>query len=513
MSIILGTEGGASLKVGTSDLARFTNQPAGAAINLDKLTQAAVTKMNTFTGWLTANSVPGYLGETGWPNTTDNALWQAIGEAVYSRADMAGLWVTYWATGDKWGQTYPLLAYKGSPVDTALAPSSVIEAHLGDTNALRGINVAGGEFYQSGFSAASPGTYGTDYSYGSLSTYTYLASRGLTLIRIPFRWERLQPIPGATLDATGLGYLTTAIGWAAAAGLKVILDCHNYGAFIFAGPSLSSIGSTELTVGNFADLWSRLSTVFKDDTTVVGYALMNEPQGLSAPGETYETPTVRYSFDSNITGWGTINGEVWSSSQGGSMRVTPPMGTSAETVTSLRDRSSGGLTFWADVYIDSGATGTWDVALQSRDAGYSFLRTEYRRLVKGQVNRLRLTLTSSQAAAMRDLEISWGGSGRNSTDYAYVLGVWQGTYVASGGPVDQWISASQAAADAIRATGDTTEVCVAPYFVYGEEPWGVTHPIAWVSETGIRYESHLYYDYPASGAYGDSYATDLAAIP
>src|SRR5262249_55734158 len=40
------------------------------------------------------------------------------------------------------------------------------------------------------------------------------------------------------------------------------------------------IGSSGMPVAKFADLWSRLSTAFKNDAGVIGYGLMNEPVGL-----------------------------------------------------------------------------------------------------------------------------------------------------------------------------------------------------------------------------------------
>lgn len=51
-----------------------------------------------------------------------------------------------------------------------------------------GVNLAGAEFGQTNM----PGIYNTDYTYPTVSTIDYFASKGFKLLRIPFRWERIQ---------------------------------------------------------------------------------------------------------------------------------------------------------------------------------------------------------------------------------------------------------------------------------------------------------------------------------
>ena len=60
-------------------------------------------------------------------------------------------------------------------------------------------------------SNAEPGEHGRIYSYPSAATYRFLAGRGITWIRLPFRWERLQRSPGAPLDATELARLRASV--------------------------------------------------------------------------------------------------------------------------------------------------------------------------------------------------------------------------------------------------------------------------------------------------------------
>ena len=54
---------------------------------------------------------------------------------------------------------------------------------------LRGVNLSQAEFGNN----VIPGTYGSQYTYGSDQTFYYFASRGLNFFRVANLWERLQP--------------------------------------------------------------------------------------------------------------------------------------------------------------------------------------------------------------------------------------------------------------------------------------------------------------------------------
>src|SRR5438874_5023809 len=179
--------------------------PASAATG-DALRTRVRSELRTFTSWLQTNNVKGYVGEVGWPDNAkgDAAQWNALAQMWFGDADAAGLWVTGWASGEWWGNAYSLSVYRDrsapySAVDTANTQAPVFEAH--QTNGyLRGVNDNGGEFggaptsqATSTFSNANSGTYGSAYHYDSQATFHYLASRGVKLVRIPFRWERIQP--------------------------------------------------------------------------------------------------------------------------------------------------------------------------------------------------------------------------------------------------------------------------------------------------------------------------------
>jgi hypothetical protein len=271
----------------------------------DALHHRIRAELDRFTGWLSQNGVDGYIGEVGWPDdyAGDASKWNALAEAWYSDADAAGLWVTQWSTGEWWGTSYKLAVYEdrnfpdSSPngVDSANTQAVVTEAHPTTPTYLRGVNVSGAEFgapYSLDpthrFSNRNPGRYDNAYHYDGQATFDYLASRGIELIRLQFRWERIQPTPGGPLNGTELRRLKAAVGRATAAGLKVILDVHNFGDYYIERNGRGvrfPIGSDRLPIRDFADLWRRLSRNFKGTPGIAGYGLMNEPAGMPRVGD------------------------------------------------------------------------------------------------------------------------------------------------------------------------------------------------------------------------------------
>jgi aryl-phospho-beta-D-glucosidase BglC (GH1 family) len=121
-----------------------------------------------------------------------------------------------------------------------------------------------------------PGIANTDYALPTDAEFDFLRSKNLTFVRLPFKWERLQPTRSGPLDPTYLGYIQAAVAMAAARGMKIALDCHNYG-----GYGADKIGGGVVTSADFADLWSRLAAVFAGDSTIAAYDIMNEPSNMS----------------------------------------------------------------------------------------------------------------------------------------------------------------------------------------------------------------------------------------
>jgi len=140
------------------------------------------------------------------------------------------------------------------------------ETHL----ALKGVNLAGAEFN----SAKLPGVLNKDYIYPTPAEIDYFASAGANTIRLPFRWERIQPTLLGALDPGELQQLNTVVAKTKARALCLILDVHNYGTY-----RGKAIGTSDVPSEAFVDLWTRLAVEFGTNATVA-FGLMNEPHKL-----------------------------------------------------------------------------------------------------------------------------------------------------------------------------------------------------------------------------------------
>jgi aryl-phospho-beta-D-glucosidase BglC (GH1 family) len=132
--------------------------------------------------------------------------------------------------------------------------------------ALVGVNLAGGEF------GKVPGVYDRDYAYPGPRQFDYCQAKGLTVVRLPLRWERIQPKLMDTLDEAELRRLDAAVKLAAERDLKILLDVHNYARYYG-----QVIGTPEVPNEAFADFWQRLAAHYSDEAAVCGLGLMNEP--------------------------------------------------------------------------------------------------------------------------------------------------------------------------------------------------------------------------------------------
>jgi Ca2+-binding RTX toxin-like protein len=134
-----------------------------------------------------------------------------------------------------------------------------------------GLNLSGGEF------GGTAGTHGYDYRYPTFTELQFYKSHGVDLIRVPFRWERVQDALGGPLDLSGdIALLKQMLVNAASLGMDVILDAHNYGKY--KGVVMGTSGGP--TVAQFADFWKKMAIELKDYPALLGYDLMNEPNGL-----------------------------------------------------------------------------------------------------------------------------------------------------------------------------------------------------------------------------------------
>lgn len=154
--------------------------------------------------------------------------------------------------------------------DTSDAPRSARPAAGSGRPTLTGVNLSGGEYNP----GKRPGVYGKEYIYPRDADLATFAQAGMNVVRVPFRWERVQPKLAGALSADEMQRLDTVVSSATAYRLTVILDVHNYAKY--AGRMV-----TEPAVANgLVDLWQRLAQRYKGKRVIFG--LMNEPNGFAA---------------------------------------------------------------------------------------------------------------------------------------------------------------------------------------------------------------------------------------
>jgi endoglucanase len=181
--------------------------------------------------------------------------------------------------------------------------SQVATAQCLTNGLLQGVNLAGAEFN----SGKLPGKINKDYLYPNQADLDYIVALGGNVIRLPFRWERIQPTLFGELAPAELRNLNAVVAAAKERQLCVILDVHNYGNF-----GKDTIGSAEVPVDAFHDLWTRLAKQFTDPEATI-FGLMNEPAKLPiALWATTAKSTVTALRDAGATNIILVPGGRWS---------------------------------------------------------------------------------------------------------------------------------------------------------------------------------------------------------
>lgn len=218
-----------------------------------------------------------------------------------------------------------------------------------------GTNLSGAEF-----GSNVPGQHQQDYSYPLVTDIDYFKSKGMRLIRLPFKWERVQPVLNGPLDPIELKRITDFIDAAAARDMLVTPDVHNFARRVINGTQYV-IGSAEVPTATFVDFWSKLATVFKDKTNIWALGIMNEP---------YNMPSNSAWFDiaqATITEIRTIDSKTPILIGGDSYSSAVRWPQVSDNLKNLNDPSEK-LIYEAHIYFDDTAGGTYDGTYDQENA-------------------------------------------------------------------------------------------------------------------------------------------------
>ena len=243
------------------------------------------------------------------------------------------------------GQNDRLL--RQAPVDSALRARQT-----GIQVGHRGVNLSGAEFAHDALHL--PGVADKDYRYPTAADLRYVAGRGHRMVRLPIRWERIQPTLLGPLHPAELHRLTKALDDARSAGLKVLVDLHNYARFIRSaaqGGATLVLGDGRLTNAHLVDLWSRLSGALRGRAGLLGYGLMNEPHNLPGARSAVAQATTVWSFDRGTVPWSGESDAVTSLSTttgtthegAGSMRISRRLLAGGSQIIRANDNARGVL--------------------------------------------------------------------------------------------------------------------------------------------------------------------------
>jgi endoglucanase len=137
-----------------------------------------------------------------------------------------------------------------------------------------GVNLAGAEF-----GSNQPGLIGKDYIYPNEQELEYYHAKGFRLVRLPFKWERIQHELNGPLDEKELSRMKVFIEAAKKRRMQVVLDMHNYGRRKIKGKSYI-IGESEVPVKAYTQVWALLAETLQEYENIWGYGIMNEPYDM-----------------------------------------------------------------------------------------------------------------------------------------------------------------------------------------------------------------------------------------
>lgn len=176
-----------------------------------------------------------------------------------------------------------------------------------------GVNLAGAEFFHKKMEGV--GRFNRDYYYPTTVELDYWKLKGLTLIRLPFKWERIQHELYGELNREEIDYIKFLLAEAGKRGMQILIDMHNYGRRKDDGKD--RIIGDSLSIEHLAHAWGLISKELKDSKGLYGYGLMNEPHDMlsSTPWTKIAQATIMEIRKNDAYTAIVVGGNHWSSAE------------------------------------------------------------------------------------------------------------------------------------------------------------------------------------------------------
>ena len=121
-------------------------------------------------------------------------------------------------------------------------------------------------------------------NYVTKADIDFIASQGANTIRLPFNYKLFtdEDYMGLTGEKDGYERIDSVVSWCKANDLFLILDMHDCpggqtGDNIDDGHGYPWLFESEQSQQLFCDIWREIASRYQNETTILGYELMNEP--------------------------------------------------------------------------------------------------------------------------------------------------------------------------------------------------------------------------------------------
>lgn len=211
-----------------------------------------------------------------------------------------------------------------------------------------GVNLAGAEF---GHGSIMPGVVNVDYFYPTIAEFDYWKLKGLTLLRIPFKWERIQHELNGELTKDEVALIEYLLDEAVKRDMQVILDLHSY-CRREVNHKYRIIGEDSLSIENLTNFWGQLAKQLNGHKGIYGYGLMNEPHDMTllTPWAKIAQACITEIRKQDSTTAIIVGGDSWSSAYRWMQ--------ASDNLKNLYDPANN-LIFEAHVYFDEDASGQY----------------------------------------------------------------------------------------------------------------------------------------------------------